>query len=131
MFLDYNEYVSLGGTLEQSAYFIFSREAEYLIRSQAAGQTGERLDKLINAQGGVPQPIKDCVAALVDVLAVNSNSEKQIASTSQSLGGQSESISYVTKTTSEIHDDCMDIIHKYFTGGGLGKLLYLGGLYAE
>ncbi len=129
MFLEYEAYKDMGGSLEQSAYNKFSRDAEYRIRSQAAGRTGERLDRIIDAEGIVPQTVKDCIFALVEILSAPACSG--IASESQSQGGQSESVSYVSKTVSEIDDDCDDTIHKYLTGGGLGRILYRGADYAE
>lgn len=129
MFLEYEAYKEMGGTLEHSAYTMYSRDAEYKIRAQAAGQTGERLDRIISAQGGVPQTVKDCIFKLVSLLSAPCNSG--VTSESQSQGGQSESIHYVSKSTAEIDDECDELIRSYLTAGGLGKVLYRGADYAE
>jgi hypothetical protein len=129
MFLEYEAYKKMGGTLDLSAYTMYSRDAEYKIRAQAAGQTGERLDRIISAQGGVPQTVKDCIFKLVSLLSAPCNSG--VTSESQSQGGQSESIHYVSKSASEIDDECDEVIRSYLTAGGLGNVLYRGAEYAE
>ena len=59
MYLGHDEYEAMGGTLDSSAFFIYSRRAEYMIRSQAGGQTGERIDKQVasesQSQGGTSE----------------------------------------------------------------------------
>lgn len=121
MYLGHDEYEAMGGTLDSSAFFIYSRRAEYMIRSQAGGQTGERIDNLSE----IPEAVKDCIFDLVSFLS-NYAGDKQMASESQSQGGTSESYSYVTKTDAEISERCGEIIGQYFYGGGLGHLLYRG-----
>lgn len=122
MYLEYDEYVNMRGTLEQSAFIPLERKARYLINSQAGGQTGERIGKLTE----LPQAVKDCMFDLISFLYVNSAGEKQISSESQSQGGTSESYSYVTRTDEEITRQCSDIIEQCFYGGGIGGLLYRG-----
>lgn len=122
MYLEYDEYVNMRGTLEQSAFIPLEREARYLINSQAGGQTGERIGRLTE----LPQAVKDCMYDLISFLSVNSAEEKQISSESQSQGGTSESYSYVTRTDEEITRQCSDIIEQCFYGGGVGWLLYRG-----
>lgn len=122
MYLEYDEYVNMRGTLEQSAFIPLERKARYLINSQAGGQTGERIGKLTE----LPQAVKDCMFDIISFLSVNSAGEKQISSESQSQGGASESYSYVTRTDEEITRQCSDIIERCFYGGGIGGLLYRG-----
>ena len=82
MYLGHDEYEAMGGTLDSSAFFIYSRRAEYMIRSQAGGQTGERIDNLSE----IPEAVKDCIFDLVSFLS-NYAGDKQVASESQSQGG--------------------------------------------
>lgn len=122
MLLDYSKYTEMGGTLEESAFNIWERNAEYLVRSQAGGQTGKRIDNLTE----VPEAVKDCIYDLISFLSVNPFNEKQITSESQNQGGVSESYSYTAKTDTDISQKCIDIIEQYLYGGGLDFLLYRG-----
>ena len=45
MYLDYQTYKNMGGTLDNSAFNTAERKAEYLVNSQAGGKTGERLSE--------------------------------------------------------------------------------------
>lgn len=121
MYLTYPEYLQMGGTLDNAAFLIAERKAEYLINAQAGGQTGARLVELTV----LPQPVKACVFDLI-TLSANYDGERQIASESQSQGGASESIAYVTKTDAEIQAECESVIYNTFFGGGIGYLLYRG-----
>lgn len=118
-YLTYNEYITMGGQLDIAAYTSAEREAEYLINSQSAGQTGTR----IAALPSIPQPVKDCVFALIEF---GSKSGAQVASESQSQGGSSESVSYVTLTAEQILVEKERIVFDTFFGGGIGSLLYRG-----
>nr|DAM30179.1 MAG TPA: Head Tail Connector Protein [Caudoviricetes sp.] len=120
MLLRFEEYLDLGGSLSASAFSRFEKKAEYLIRRQAAGLTGERIDKL----PAPPQAVKDCIFDLIAYFS--GNTAKQIASESQSQGGVSESVSYVTKTPEQIQAECENIIRDTLFGGGCGELLYRG-----
>ena len=120
MYLTYDEYIAMGGTLESTAFTAAARKAEYYINSQSAGRTGQRLSVLVC----VPQAVKDCVFALIQL--DDEVSKSQIASESQSQGGVSESCSYVTKTEDELSAERQDIINSCFYGGGIGNLLYRG-----
>lgn len=119
MYLTYNEYIEMGGTLENAAFNLSERKAEYLINGRAGGRTGERIRKLEE----VPQAVKDCVFELI---AISPSEDKQISSESQSQGGISESVSYVTKTDKEIKKQQLDTINDFLDGGGCAWLLYRG-----
>ena len=97
----------MGGTLDNSAFTTAERKAEYLVNSQAGGKTGERLSKFST----LPQAVKDCVFELVNYLTEYGG--KMVASESQSLGGQSESVSYVTVSAQEAQEAALDIIYMY------------------
>lgn len=107
MYLDYQTYKNMGGTLDNSAFTIAERKAEYLVNSQAGGKTGERLAEFET----LPQAVRDCVFDLVNYLP--NYDGKTVASESQSLGGQSESVSYVTVSAQEAQQATLDIIYMY------------------
>ena len=107
MYLDYQTYKNMGGTLDNSAFNTAERKAEYLVNSQAGGKTGERLSEFET----LPQAVKDCVFELVNHLS--NYDGKTIASESQSLGGQSESVSYVTVSAQEAQESALDIIYTH------------------
>jgi hypothetical protein len=126
MYLNYDEYKKFGGRLEHSAFNVFEKKAEYFLNSQAVGQTGERLKRLVDSQNGVvPECVKDCIFLLMEFYESN-KSISGIASESQSLGGQSESVSYIVHTENEVNAQCENIIKSCLYGGNLGYLLYRG-----
>ena len=121
MYLDYADYVEMGGNLDDTAFIPLERKARYLINSQASGRCGDRIAELSE----LPECIKDCVFALVSFVDAN-DTNKQVASESQSQGGASESLSYVTRTDAEIEQQEESIIYEFMHGGGCGHLLYKG-----
>jgi hypothetical protein len=122
MYLSYSEYVDMGGVLDETAFSLLAKKAEYHINAQASGMTGARIKRLCE----VPECIKECVYELVSLFNLNKSNDRQIASESQSQGGTSESISYVQKTDEEISLQAENIICDFFYGGGMGHLLYRG-----
>lgn len=120
MYLTYEEYMQMGGSLDYAAFSAAERRAEYLINAQSGGQTGKRIAALQE----IPQALKDCVFDVI--LFRESNSGKQISGESQSQGGTSESYSYATKTKDEIQEELDDLISDILSGGGFGWLLYRG-----
>lgn len=128
MHLSYQRYLEMGGGLDSSAFAVFSRRAERLINAQAGGQTGRRIQTEINAGRGVPCAVSECVFELAEFLSAGAPppGARQVASESQSLGGQSESVSYVTVTGEQVQAECEEIIYNTLYGGGCGDLLYRG-----
>lgn len=122
MYLTYDEYTEYGGTLDSSAFALYGRRAEQLVRSQAAGQTGIRIDALAD----VPQAVKSCIFDIIQFLSVNAPDVKTVISESQSSDGVTESYSYASKTDEQIVSESEDIIYNSFFGGGIGELLYRG-----
>ena len=120
MYLEYDEYKKMGGTLDSAAFTVAERKARQLINAQTGGRTGIRIDEL----AVLPQPVKDCTFDLVSV--ISERTERQVSSESQSQGGVSESVSYVTKTDEQTESECESIIFNNFYGGGIGYLLYRG-----
>ena len=121
MYLEYADYVAMGGILDEDAFIPLERKARYLINSQASGRCGDRIAELTE----LPECIKECVFELVSFVDAN-DTNKQVASESQSQGGVSESISYVTRTDADIEKQEESVIYDYFVGGGYGYLLYKG-----
>lgn len=124
MYLTYEKYKIMGGTLEESAFLPLERKARYIINSQAGGKTGERLAVMPE----IPEAVKDCMFELVNHLAVNSFDGTNIQSESQSQGGRSESITYSHLTKEESEAEIENIIYNYLSGvkrDGI-SLLYRG-----
>ena len=109
MYLDYDSYVNMGGTLDNSAFSAINRKAEYLINGQAGGKTGERIGKLTE----LPQAVIDCTFDLIQHLSANAFDGSTVASESQSLGGQSESYSYSVLSKEQADSETEDIIFTY------------------
>lgn len=122
MYLEYDEYQAMGGTLDNSAFTQWERKAEYEINAQAAGKTGTRISKLSE----LPQAVKDCTFDLVQFLSTNVSDSKTVTSESQSSGGVSESYSYNVLDKDRIQAETESIIYNTFFGGGIGHLLYRG-----
>lgn len=105
IYLTYDEYKAIGGTLEETA---FNRNID-----RACGfvdlHTQSRLQSVLK----VSQRAKACVRDLVEYLANNVSNGKVIASKSQSAGGVSESESYATKTTDEMNCEMLNIVYDY------------------
>ena len=109
MYLNYQTYKDMGGTLDNSAFTAIDRKAEYLINSQAGGKTGERIGKLTE----IPQAVIDCTFDLIQHLSANAFDGSTVASESQSLGGQSESYSYSVLSKEQADSETEDIIFTY------------------
>lgn len=109
MYLNYQTYKDMGGTLDNSAFTALDRKAEYLINAQAGGKTGERIGKLTE----LPQAVIDCTFDLITHLSANSFDGSIVASESQSLGGQSESYSYSVLSKEQADSEAEDIIFTY------------------
>lgn len=122
MYLEYDEYQAMDGTLDNSVFTLWERKAEYEINAQAAGKTGTRISKLTE----LPQAVKDCTFDLIQFLSANASDGKTVTSESQSSGGVSESYSYNVLDKDRIQAETESIIYNTFFGGGIGHLLYRG-----
>ena len=111
MYLTYLEYNLMGGALDAAAFNVLNRKAEYVVRSQANGRTGKRIDELSE----VPQAVKDCIFELINHLSQNRFDGMTVKSESQSLGGQSESYTYATLTKEEVDNETEGIIFNYLS----------------
>lgn len=122
MYVTYEEYLNMGGTADRVEFLAAERRARYLLNAQASGGTGRKLAQMES----VPQGVKDCIFDLIAYAASFSAGTRQVSGESQSQGGASESISYVTKTDEQMQAEQEDIIYNTLYGAGLGWLLYRG-----
>lgn len=125
MYLEYNEYIRMGGTLDCAAFNIFERKSEYIIKAQANGKTGIRLAKIDT----LPQNVKDCIFELVEHFGNNSFDGSHIQSESQSQGGLSESVSYIRLSKEQSDSEIDNIINTYLSTIFINgvSILYRGG----
>jgi hypothetical protein len=121
-YLTYEEYISIGGTLEMTA---FDRNIDRAF-GKIDNATFGRLEKMTET----PRQVKACCRGLVEYLA-NNVSGKTLTSKSQSAGGVSESESYANKSAEDIESEIANIIFDYLgsvkTDNGT-PLLYRGAM---
>lgn len=105
-YLEYQEYLELGGVCDETA---FKRNIDRAC-SVIDGYTYNRIEKMSE----IPRRAKVLCRDLVEYFATNVNiNEKGVASWSQSAGAVSESVSYDTKATEDIEKDIKGIIFDY------------------
>lgn len=105
-YLTYEEYVSLGGVLDTTA---FNRNID-----RACSMIDNATFNRVHAMAEVPQKVKACCRDLVEYTATNKTvNEKSVASWSESAGAVSESVSYSTKTDDEMQAEIVDILLDY------------------
>ncbi len=109
MYLTYDEYCNMGGLLDEAAFSSLCRKAEYTVNAQASGRTGERISQLTE----LPQAVKDCIFELTAHLSANAFDGTAVQSESQTLGSQSESITYSHLTKEESEAEINTIIRSY------------------
>lgn len=123
-YLTYEEYTSLGGVCDATA---FNRNID-----RACSAIDNATFNRIQAMAEVPQRVKACCRDLVEYYATNANTaEKGVASWSQSAGAVSETVSYTAKTADDVKSDVGDIISDYLgslTDDNGTPLLYLGAM---
>ena len=96
-YLTYQEYLSMGGVLDVTA---FNRNIE-----RACAMIDLRTQERLSAFGNIPQIVKIVCADLVGYIATNLVEKPIVTSKSQSAGGVSESESYATKTADDFAND--------------------------
>lgn len=104
-YLTYEEYLNMGGELNETA---FSRHID-----RACGFVDSHTFGRLNKSSSVSRMVKACVRDLVEYLANNVSNGKSVTSKSQSAGGVSESESYATKNTDEINVEMLNIVYDY------------------
>ena len=120
-YLDYQEYVSIGGICDLTA---FNRNID-----RACGIIDNATHNRIECMEEVPQRAKALCRDLVEYLARNDTTEIAVTSRSQSAGGVSESESYATKTADDVYSDIQNMIYDYLLNVADDKgtpLLYRG-----
>ena len=120
-YLDYQEYVSIGGVCDATAFNRFI--------DRACGIIDNATHNRIEGMADVPQRAKALCRDLVEYLARNDTTEIAVTSRSQSAGAVSESESYAVKTVEETQEEITRMIYDYlggcFTDDGV-LLLYRG-----
>ena len=123
IYLTYEEYFEIGGTLDEAA---FIRNID-----RACGIIDNATHNRIECMAEVPQRAKALCRDLVEYLVEN-NGFKVVTSKSQSAGGVSESEGYAIKTADDIYGDIQNLLYDYLgnekTDNGT-PLLYRGAMY--
>lgn len=124
IYLTYDEYVGIGGTLDLTA---FNRNID-----RACGVIDNATHNRIEHMAEVPQRAKALCRDLVEYLARNNATELTVTSRSQSAGAVSESESYNVKTGEEMREEISKMIYDYlgscFDDNG-NLLLYRGAMW--
>lgn len=123
IYLTYEEYTEIGGTLDLTA---FNRNID-----RACGVIDNATHNRIECMADVPQRVKALCRDLVEYLAKNDTTEIAVTSRSQSAGGVSESESYATKTADDVYGDIQNMIYDYLlnvTNDNGTPLLYRGAM---
>ena len=122
-YLNYSEYIELGGTLPEMPFNILEFEAKKKI--------DERTQNRLKDIKEIPQEIKICMYAIINkIKSYNDTNNKSMAYSSESIDGYSVSYANVSRETIKTKDaEINDIIRTYLTGVIVNKehILYLGG----
>lgn len=120
-YITYDEYASIGGVLDESAFNRYSVRAF----SRIAQETHNRIDAMAN----IPDEVKHLCRDIIEYMHNNLNQDKSLSSTSQAQGGTSESEVYVYIKPSEHEAHITDVIYDYLasvTNDNGTPLLYRG-----
>lgn len=123
IYLTYDEYIKIGGILDLTA---FNRNID-----RVCGVIDSATHNRIEKMDSVPQKAKALCRDLVEYMARHSLSDAVVSSKSQSVGGVSESESYVTKTTDDMYGDIQNLLYDYLSQETDDKgtpLLYRGAM---
>ena len=124
-YLDYQEYVSIGGVCDTTA---FNRNLY-----RAYGVIDRDTHNRAENEEIIPDYIKHLCRDLIEYYATNGNvAEKDVASWSESGGPVSESVSYVSKTTADMESDIEALLSEYLDGKYTSKGVlwrYKGAMY--
>jgi hypothetical protein len=105
IYLTYEQYKEIGGTLEEAA---FVRNID-----RACGIIDNATHNRIECMAKVPQKAKALCRDLVEYLANDFGSSKQVSNHSQSAGGVSESESFVIRSIEERAGEIDDMVKDY------------------
>jgi hypothetical protein len=104
-YLTYEEYKAIGGTIDETA---FNRSID-----RACGIIDNATHNRIECMEEVPRKAKALCRDLVEYLANDFGSSKQVSSHSQSAGGVSESESFVIRSIEERAGEIDDMVKDY------------------
>lgn len=104
-YLTYQEYLSLGGICDSTAF------ARNIVRANSLidAETHKRVWEMET----IPEQVKALCRDLVELFERNSTSERTITSQSQSAGAVSESVSYATSSQDEVSISAENLIIDY------------------
>lgn len=106
-YLEYDEYISLGGVCDIT---VFNRNIHRAC-SVIDSYTYDRINKNMKE---IPMKVKLLCRDLVEYYATNASvTEKTVTSRSESAGAVSESVSYASKDSDEIKKEVQDLIFTY------------------
>ena len=97
IYLTYDDYKKIGGTLDETA---FNRNID-----RACAMIDNRTQSRLECFEEIPHIIKVVCAGLIDYITNNSVDKAIVTNKSQSAGGVSESESYATKTAEDYSAD--------------------------
>ena len=104
-YLDYQEYLKIGGVCDTTA---FNRNID-----RACGIIDNATHNRIECMANVPQRAKALCRDLIEYFAENFGSSKQISNHSQSAGGVSESESFVIRSIEERAGEIDDMVKDF------------------
>ena len=104
-YLTYEEYSSIGGTLDNAA---FDKNID-----RACGVIDNATHNRIESMTDTPSQAKALCRDLIEYFGGNFGSSSQISSRSQSAGNVSESESYVIRSTEERAGEINDMVFDY------------------
>lgn len=107
MFLSYEEYMALGGKLDEAAFNIYGYEAEQRVSS-------ETHKRIYNVCEETKERVKACIARVADMTNKGSVMSSDIKVTASSHDGLSQS--YSLPTQSDYSLQISDIIYNYLCG---------------
>ena len=121
IYLTYDEYKGIGGTLDNAA---FNRNID-----RACGVIDNATHNRVETMSVIPQRVKALCRDLIDYFA--NEKDSKVSSRSQSAGAVSESVTYTTKSADEAYGDIQNMIFDYL--GGINNdngvpLLYRGAM---
>lgn len=124
IYLTYDEYKEIGGTVDLTA---FNRNI-----ARASGMIDNATFCRIEKMSKAPENAKHLCRDLIEYLVRNSVTDLTVTSRSQSAGAVSESESYAVKTVEEAQEEITKMIYDYlgscFTDDG-NLLLYRGAMW--
>lgn len=120
-YLTYQEYLSLGGICDNTAFDRNITKATAVIDTET--------HKRVWDMETIPEQVKALCRDLIELYYRNSTSEKVVTSQSQTAGAVSESVSYATATQEDVKQAADNLVYDYLmsvTDDNGTPLLYRG-----